>query len=87
MKCYFTAAIVTWVDACSSQEWKAIEGSDDKPSPCVTVGFIVKETKKYIVVAGTLDVDNDNYCLAMTIPKKNITQIVRRSFECNVGLK
>jgi hypothetical protein len=66
---------VKWVDSKGvTPEW---EFKDElkplKPCRCVSVGFLIKETKTYITVAQS--VGNDQVVGRMTIPKCSILKI------------
>ena len=69
--------IVKWVDAQSDAGWE--EYIKAHLSDCITVGFLVSETKEALCIASTLS-DPHNNC-RMHIPKKWI--VSRR--ELNIG--
>ena len=69
--------IVKWVDAQADVGWE--EDIKAHLSDCITVGFLVSETKEALCIASTLS-DPHNNC-RMHIPKKWI--VSRR--ELNIG--
>ena len=49
---------VTWNDATELKEWKEEHEEEEmKPCPILSVGFLVKKTKDYIVIAQDLSHD------------------------------
>ncbi len=72
---------VEWMDATSIANWKEL---DDLPKParCVTRGWLVQETDKYIVTAGTVlykdDGSIDEVGELLAIPKAGMVVKVRR---------
>lgn len=72
-----TVEKVSWIDCASavSEPWVAI---DDLPTPGIqsSVGYVVKETDTYIVIAAHLDLTEDgevaHVCGPMTIPLETI---------------
>lgn len=63
---------ITWIDSCTYGDgWVAGVGSA-RPAPCTTVGFLLRETKSYIVIAHT--VAPEHVMGALTIPKVAITK-------------
>lgn len=69
--------IVQWVDAQSDAGWE--EDIKAHLSDCITVGFLVSETKEALCVASTVSEPHNN--CRMHIPKKWI--VSRR--ELNIG--
>ena len=63
MKVYY----IEWVDATAAAGWT---DCGITPMPCVSVGFLVEETKKHICLALTTDPDGEEvYNALMSIPK------------------
>ena len=47
---------VTWIDACSRSGWDSLTSPDSLPPlTTVSVGFLVKQTPKYITLAQSLN--------------------------------
>lgn len=71
----FPAVCVRWVDSANFMGWVDIH---DKRKLCeiVTVGFLVRETKKRIVIASCIDEENDMMAGATTIPRCSITSLL-----------
>jgi hypothetical protein len=65
---------VIWNDAESNSSWCSIEEIDKVVAPeCITVGFLVKKTKKVVVVLSTIDKHvNGSYTL---IPRGCVKRI------------
>lgn len=68
---------VEWVDSGHTPQWRSPDQIPDYPATCVTVGFIIHDTKEALTLAQTVRVDNNygdvNGC--MTIPKCCIKKI------------
>lgn len=74
----FKRVQVEWQDACSHDEWQTPEHLDDSPLNCVTVGFLCKETKTDIYVAGTMQIgEDDDVSCVMQIPKGMVKKITK----------
>jgi hypothetical protein len=54
----FRLVRVHWLDAYSDGGWKDAS-EEPKDSPCISVGYLVSETKKYVRLAATVSVDDD----------------------------
>ena len=63
---------VTWEDACSIDPWTKLSEFDQEPTTCETVGFLVKEDPRYIVVCSSLHTDSG--CCCMVIPRGMIVK-------------
>lgn len=68
--------LIDWLDSCTTNnEWKSIK-SVSGITKCTYVGFIVKETKKYIILFPNIcGIKNIQGCCDFTIPIKSITKI------------
>ena len=67
---------IRWLDSCNCRtpNWKNKKDvADLDPVEMHTVGFVVKETKKYITVVGTRG-QADHYIGEMCIPKGTIIE-------------
>jgi len=62
---------ITWVDSATFDGWQS-GPHGARPSVCTTVGFLVKETKKYVIIAGSISPNQMMSPLA--IPKAVITK-------------
>lgn len=62
---------VEWLDAESTDDWESIEKqTEDKDLPVIkTVGFLLKETDRYILVTMQVDHKNHSSSMTMKIPK------------------
>jgi hypothetical protein len=61
MKRKYEAVLITWDDAEVSNDWEIqVEGTPLEEALVETLGFLVKETEKYYVVASTLSADHTN---------------------------
>lgn len=64
---------ITWLDACSVDEWTSVvELSGAHLVECTTVGTVVFEDDTRLVVAASHD-GNGNYCGVMVIPRHSVT--------------
>ncbi len=65
---------VQWDDACSCADWRPL---DDLPAvyPCVTRGWLVEETKRQVVIAGTVQPSGDEVGEVIAIPRGMVTRI------------
>lgn len=61
--------VIKWIDAQADSGWE--EGTKAHLADCITVGFVVSETKQAICVATTISEPHNN--CRMHIPKKWIT--------------
>ena len=73
--------LVEWIDSRGvGQHWSQIANLSEKPCKMKSVGWLVKDTKKYICIAPHVgfEKDNDNQCCGeMYIPKKCIKNILK----------
>lgn len=67
--------MITWQDAHSNEEstWKSIDSIKAEPEEVISVGFVVKESKKGIVVAMDYDASEDTCHAYGFIPKAMIS--------------
>ena len=67
---------IKWVDSSRFTTWMNLSDLPDKHTcNCVTVGYVVKRTKKAIYVSGSIDLSNGNFCMVMEIPRCAITKM------------
>jgi len=78
--------LVEWVDSHSTSKWRGLDDLEEisSPYPAKTVGWLVKETNKVVMLASTLGAyDQKDYRTdaadIMTIPKVSI--IKRRTIK------
>lgn len=67
-----------WVDSCGppgSDRWLSLDDYHAEPSEIMSRGYLVKETKKYVVVAMSLS-NSGHLSGVLTIPKCAITRRV-----------
>ena len=67
---------VEWEDSASAQGWmKAKDAKKYKVAQCMSVGFVLRDTKKKLLLCTSLWPDNSDACQLMCIPKSSITKI------------
>lgn len=70
--------LVRWRDSHTSHGWRDQKEVDHEPAPCITVGYVIHDTKKSITLAQSLQDDNTgNVNGCMVIPRSCITSIRR----------
>ncbi len=73
---------VSWMDAHSVAEWLDVNEPLPYPVACVSRGWLVKDTKEYLVLAGTLSLTRSGkvygYGEVIAIPKGGFVKKVRR---------
>lgn len=67
--------MVVWMDAYSHDAWETIAGLEPKFSITESVGFLIRNEKAGLVVAGTRDVEGDNFACTMVIPHGMIQEV------------
>lgn len=62
---------VRWWDIVGSAEWLSTEeATGQTPQECISVGYLIRETKKFIVIAGTYSPEGvDQWTAVFSIPK------------------
>lgn len=73
-----TPVQIEWVDAVADNSgWSDVKEKrkECNPLPCTTVGFLIKKTKKKVVVCISHDYDNGNGDYFFTIPMSCIKSI------------
>lgn len=70
---------VEWDDAATLQGWHSERrlAEDDGLSPCKTVGYFLRETKKSVQFSKSISPDGDTRCDTESIPKDTIRKIRR----------
>jgi hypothetical protein len=72
------AVMIEWVDSqFGSGEWKKLEDISTNIPSINSIGFIVKETEKVVVIVQSIDSINKNYTQDFLIPKCSIIKITR----------
>jgi len=61
---------IKWDDACADNSWADRSNPELKEAVVTTLGFLIKENKKYILIASTYDEENMN--CSIQIPKHSI---------------
>lgn len=71
--------LVTWKDitGCDGSWMSLDEAKEMYPGPMETVGWLLKETPEYIVVASSRDTEEDTVGSVTAIPKSVIVNIKR----------
>ena len=64
--------LVRWLDHTSDDSWRHVDEHDSEPHICMSAGWLIKETEKYIAVAGSCG-DGD-VCCVMNIVKSCILE-------------
>lgn len=65
--------LIKWVDSCASSGWTHPEDVERHgPSMCTTVGFVLREDDKMLVVTTSID-QHDNAMDPLAIPKVAVT--------------
>ena len=70
MKFTYPIVYVTWDDACADNSWASVKEPELKEAVVTTLGFLIKENKKHILIASTYDEENMN--CSIQIPKHSI---------------
>jgi hypothetical protein len=72
----FTLEYIEWLDAESTEKWTDIADllKDEELPVIKTVGFVVKETKTFLLLCMQVDYKNDVSSMTMKIPKGMITK-------------
>lgn len=66
---------IEWVDSEGVDGWdKLPEDHEDKKLIVTTVGYLVKTTTNNLIIAHSIDAENNNYLGILTIPKEAITK-------------
>lgn len=79
-----TCVLIRWTDIASYDgAWLDLSDAKDmKPGSMETLGWIIKETPEFVVVASTVDRDEDIVGSVNAIPRAVITEIVPRAVGC-----
>ncbi len=67
---------IEWLDITDSDDWDA-EDQDPDCAQMLSAGWLVEETKLFITLARTFDVDNEAFHEKRRYPKKPIVSINR----------
>ena len=71
----FPVVLITWEDAETDHGWEEHESIGGDLPIAYTIGFLVKETKGYYLVASTITEDSNNG--RFKIPKSMVTSMKR----------
>jgi len=63
------ALLVEWIDSASDHGWEKIKDSEIEHESCITLGFLVKESEDFIMIAHSIDQANDSANGRIQIPK------------------
>lgn len=61
--------MVEWIDSESDHGWGKIKDSEISTALCITIGFLVKENKDFIMMSHSWDKENDSINGTIQIPK------------------
>jgi hypothetical protein len=75
--------VVHWFDPCSQDEWTDVKDLNLKPAEIVSIGHVIKETDRALIMSLSLHASEDSVSCTMIIPKVCITK--RRKI--NVGTR
>ena len=68
--------LVNWLDSNSNSAWHNItEAKHLRPSPCVTIGYVLEDTEEYITIASSFATENDSVSDVICIPKFAVQSI------------
>jgi hypothetical protein len=68
--------LVKWLDSHTSMGWRDPREVNPEPAACITVGYVVHDTKASLTLAQSLQDDNTrNVNGCMVIPKVCITSV------------
>jgi len=72
----FSIVHVTWIDSCEPRDNSEIEVHDiPRPQLLVNIGFLIKEEKDYISIAGSHKKELSTFDYVISIPNKSITKM------------
>jgi hypothetical protein len=71
-----TLVHVMWVDSTTENKWTTIDGMVPGVDVCESVGWLVRDTRKFVTVAGSLSRMTSAYAGVMTIPRVAIKSLV-----------
>ena len=77
MKLRYSTYLVEWDDAMADASWEILREEDIKDSKCYTIGFLIGETEKHIVIASTYDEESEHTNARLQIPKGMITKQIK----------
>lgn len=87
MKKPYQLVCVKWYDAFTEDTWDGHETTIDlKDAACVTVGFIVRESKEFISIASTLAESGEKTCI-FNIPRGMIQKLNKLKLPKQIGLQ
>jgi len=72
----FKIVRVDWIDSTTATEWETLDYWDDAEYLHIkSIGYEIKRTKEYIVIALSVGQEPDQACGAMTIPMCSVQSI------------
>ena len=72
----YSIVYIYWVDSCEPSENSEVETCDiPSPQAIQSVGFLIKETKEYVSIAGACKKELMTFDYVISIPKKAIITI------------
>lgn len=70
-----TLVHVRWVDSTWEGGWVTIDGIIHDPDICESVGWLVRETRDVVTVAGHRSPATNGFCGVMTIPRVAVMSV------------
>lgn len=64
--------LIEWEDSCTEDAWRGLDGKEDGPTLCRSVGWLIHEAKGFVTLGGSLLIHDgrpSQACSRMTIPK------------------
>lgn len=72
--------LIKWHDACSAVEWHTETDVDswinDNGFNCENIGYLIRETKDFVVLAARVSWSDKQYGLLEKLPRKMIDKII-----------
>jgi len=67
---------IDWIDSSGVGGWSDADYIEkQEPSVCLAIGYIVRETDKFVTIVQSLDLTDGTYYHSLTIPKFAITKM------------
>lgn len=66
--------VIEWVDACGQQGWNDLSAVEPRVLTCITIGFVFKESKKFVTLVDAIQVNGHQVGNLTSIPRGMITR-------------
>ena len=66
---------VQWIDSTAHYRWVTVADLGSGPDPCESIGWLVRDEKDFITVAGHRSPGTDSFTGAITIPRAAVRSI------------